>query len=159
MWPCVLNKRLPCGIVRFTRASVLGSDQTILAHRGRCDRPAACRDGAVAPSMFFRFRTEADRSLPAAMGYRSSPFGGPRRTSVFSPAKSIKKSRIDCLFVDRSQEVHVMQPRQLARVRPLGKLYCVAKLIVGPKAPVIDCWTVTYFLRAPALNYGDTRIA
>lgn len=31
-----------------------------------------------------------------------------------------------------------MQPRQLARVRPLGKFYCVAKLIVGPNAPVRD---------------------
>jgi hypothetical protein len=52
-----------------------------------------------------------------------------------------------------------MQPRQLARVRPLGKFYCVAKLIVGPKAPVIDCRTVTYFPGAPASNYQDTRIA
>jgi hypothetical protein len=45
-----------------------------------------------------------------------------------------------------------MQPRQLVRVRPLGKFYCVAKLIVGPKAPVIDCCTVIYFPGAPALN-------
>ena len=45
-----------------------------------------------------------------------------------------------------------MQPRQLARVRPLGKFYSVAKLIVGPKAPVIDCCTVIYFPGAPALN-------
>jgi hypothetical protein len=52
-----------------------------------------------------------------------------------------------------------MQPRQLARVRPLGKCCCVAKLIVGPKTPVFDCRTVTYFPGAPALNYGDTRIA
>jgi hypothetical protein len=52
-----------------------------------------------------------------------------------------------------------MQPRQLARVRPLGKFYCVANLIVGPKAPVIDCRTVTYFPGAPASNYQDTRIA
>jgi hypothetical protein len=51
-----------------------------------------------------------------------------------------------------------MQPRQLARVR-LGKFYCLAKLIVGPKAPVIDCRTVTYFPGAQALNYGDTLIA
>jgi hypothetical protein len=120
---------------------------------------AACRDGAVAPSMFFRVRTEADRSIPAATGYRLLPFGSPRRTSISSPTKSIKKSRIVCLLVDRSQEVHVMQPRQLARVRLLGKFYSVAKLIVGPKASVIDCCTVTYFPGAPALNYGDTRIA
>jgi hypothetical protein len=48
-----------------------------------------------------------------------------------------------------------MQPRQLARVRPLGKFYCVAKLIVGPKTPVSDWRTVTYFPGAPALTYGD----
>jgi hypothetical protein len=52
-----------------------------------------------------------------------------------------------------------MQPRQLARVRPLGKFYSVAKLIVGLEAPVIDCCVVTYFPGAPTLNYGDTRIA
>ena len=52
-----------------------------------------------------------------------------------------------------------MQPRQLAHVRPLGKFYSVAKLIVGPEAPIIDCCVVTYFPGAPALNYGDTHIA
>jgi hypothetical protein len=51
-----------------------------------------------------------------------------------------------------------MQPRQLARVRPLGKFYCVAKLIVGPKTQVFDYRTVTYFPGAPALNDGK-RIA
>lgn len=51
-----------------------------------------------------------------------------------------------------------MQPRQLAHIRPLGKPYCVTKLIVGPKARAVDCCTVTYFPGAPALNYGDTRI-
>jgi hypothetical protein len=118
----------------------------------------AGRDGAVAPSGLSRVRAEVDRSILAATGYRLSPFGSPRRTSITSPEKSIKKSSIVCLFVDRSQEVHVMQPRQLARVRPLGKFYCVAKLIVGPKTPVFDCRTVN-FPGAPALNYGDTRIA
>jgi hypothetical protein len=36
-----------------------------------------------------------------------------------------------------------MQPRQLARVRPVRKISSVAKHIVGPKAPVIDCCIVT----------------
>jgi hypothetical protein len=52
-----------------------------------------------------------------------------------------------------------MQPRQLARVRPLGKIYSVAKLIVGPKAPFIDCCVVTYFPSAPALNLTSRCIA
>jgi hypothetical protein len=52
-----------------------------------------------------------------------------------------------------------VQPRQLARVRPLGKLYGVAKLIVGPKAPVIDCCVVTHFPGAPALNLTSRCIA
>jgi hypothetical protein len=38
-----------------------------------------------------------------------------------------------------------MQPRQLARVLPVRKISSVAKRIVGPKAPVIDCCIVTLF--------------
>ena len=72
---------------------------------------------------------------------------------------SIKKSMIFCLRVDKSQEVHVMQPRQLARVRPLGKFYGVTKPIVGPKAPAIDCCVVAYFFGAPALNLTSRCIA
>ena len=52
-----------------------------------------------------------------------------------------------------------MQPRQLARVRRLGKFFSVAKLIVGPKAPVIDCCVVTYFPGAPTLNLTSRCIA
>jgi hypothetical protein len=52
-----------------------------------------------------------------------------------------------------------MQPRQLDRVRSLGKIYSVAKLIVGPEAPFIDCCVVTYFPGAPALNCRDRCIA
>jgi hypothetical protein len=52
-----------------------------------------------------------------------------------------------------------MQPRQLARVRSLGKFYGVTKPIVGPKAPVIDCWVVAYFPGAPALNLTSRCIA
>ena len=37
-----------------------------------------------------------------------------------------------------------MYPRLFARVRPTGRNSDVAKLIVGPKAPVIDCRVVDY---------------
>jgi hypothetical protein len=36
-----------------------------------------------------------------------------------------------------------MYPRRFARVRPIGKS-SKAKLIVGPKAPVVDCNVVDY---------------
>jgi hypothetical protein len=36
-----------------------------------------------------------------------------------------------------------MHPRRFARVRPAGR-NSAAKLIVGPKAPVIDCRIVDY---------------
>jgi hypothetical protein len=32
-----------------------------------------------------------------------------------------------------------MQPRRFARVRPTGRTSSEAKLIVGPKAPLVDC--------------------
>lgn len=73
--------------------------------------------------------------------------------------KSVKKLKIGCPFVDRSQKALVMQPRQLARVRPRGKISSVANLIVGPTVPVIDCRMVTYFPGAPASKYGDAGIA
>ena len=37
-----------------------------------------------------------------------------------------------------------MYPRRFARVRPTGRISDLAKLIVGPKAPVIDCRVVDY---------------
>jgi hypothetical protein len=37
-----------------------------------------------------------------------------------------------------------MHPRRFARVQPTGKVSNVAKLIVGPKLPVIDCRIVDY---------------
>jgi hypothetical protein len=37
-----------------------------------------------------------------------------------------------------------MHPRVFTRVRPVGRNSDVAKLIVGPKAPVIDCRVVDY---------------
>lgn len=37
-----------------------------------------------------------------------------------------------------------MQPRRFARVRPTGRISSEAKLIIGPKAPLIDCSIVDY---------------
>jgi len=37
-----------------------------------------------------------------------------------------------------------MYPRRFTRVRPTGRNSDVAKLIVDPKAPVIDCRVVDY---------------
>lgn len=37
-----------------------------------------------------------------------------------------------------------MHPRRFARVRPAGRMATTAKLIVGPKLPVIDCRVVDY---------------
>jgi hypothetical protein len=37
-----------------------------------------------------------------------------------------------------------MHPRRFTRVRPAGRNSDVAKLIVDPKAPVIDCRVVDY---------------
>jgi len=52
-----------------------------------------------------------------------------------------------------------MQPRQLARARPIGKISSEAKLIVGRTVHVIDCCIVTCFTGAPASNYGDGGMA
>jgi PilZ domain len=37
-----------------------------------------------------------------------------------------------------------MYPRRFTRVRPTGRISDAAKLIVGPKDPVIDCRIVDY---------------
>ena len=50
-----------------------------------------------------------------------------------------------------------MYPRRFARVRP-SKYSDVAKLIVGPKAPVIDCRVVDYSPGGACLEIlGQTR--
>jgi hypothetical protein len=38
----------------------------------------------------------------------------------------------------------VMYPRRFARVRPTGRISSAAKLVVGPKDPVVDCMVVDY---------------
>lgn len=97
------------------------------------------RDGALAPSMFSRVRTEPKAAC--------------------APRKSVKKLRIGCLFADRSQKAQVMQPRQLARVQPIGRISSRAKLIVARTVPVIDCCIVTCFTGAPASKYRDGGMA
>jgi hypothetical protein len=37
-----------------------------------------------------------------------------------------------------------MFPRRFTRVRPTGRISDAAKLIVGPKAPLMDCRVVDY---------------
>jgi hypothetical protein len=37
-----------------------------------------------------------------------------------------------------------MYPRRFTRVRPAGKSSDLAKLIVGPKDPVVDCRVIDY---------------
>ncbi len=37
-----------------------------------------------------------------------------------------------------------MHPRRFARVRPKGMVSDVAKLIIGPKVPVIECRVIDY---------------
>jgi hypothetical protein len=37
-----------------------------------------------------------------------------------------------------------MHPRRFARVRPTGRISDVAKVIIGPKGPIIDCRIVDY---------------
>ena len=45
-----------------------------------------------------------------------------------------------------------MHPRRFARVRPTGRNSDLAKLIVGPKDPVVDCRVVDYSPGAHALR-------
>ena len=97
------------------------------------------RDGAPAPSMFSRVRTGSKAAC--------------------APRKSVKKLRIGFPFVGRSQKAQGMQPRQLARGRPIDKISGVAKLIVGRTVPAIDCRMVTCFTGAPASKYGDGGMA
>ena len=46
-----------------------------------------------------------------------------------------------------------MYPRRFARVRPTGRNADVAKLIVDPKTPVIDCKVVDYSPGGACLEY------
>ena len=52
-----------------------------------------------------------------------------------------------------------MYPRRFARVRPRGRNSDVAKLIVDPKAPVIDCRVVDYSPGGACLEIsGQTKL-
>jgi hypothetical protein len=50
----------------------------------------------------------------------------------------------DCICWASGHGGATMYPRRFIRVRPTGRNSDVAKLIVGPKAPVIDCRVVDY---------------
>jgi hypothetical protein len=47
-----------------------------------------------------------------------------------------------------------MQPRRFARVQPKGRRSCAARLIVGPKDPLIDCNVVDYSPGGACLEIG-----
>src|SRR6266403_4715010 len=52
-----------------------------------------------------------------------------------------------------------MYPRRFARVRPAGKGSSSAKLIVGPKDPLIDCTVVDYSPGGACLEvFGQPRL-
>ena len=52
-----------------------------------------------------------------------------------------------------------MYPRRFARVRPTGRISDMGKLIVGPKAPVIDCRVIDYSPGGACLEIsGQTKV-
>jgi hypothetical protein len=52
-----------------------------------------------------------------------------------------------------------MHPRRFARIQPTGRDSNVAKLIVGPKLPVIDCRIVDYSAGGACLEiFGQTKL-
>ena len=52
-----------------------------------------------------------------------------------------------------------MHPRRFARVRPKGMVSDVAKLIVGPKAPVIECRVIDYSPGGACLEvWGQSKL-
>ena len=52
-----------------------------------------------------------------------------------------------------------MHPRRFARIRPAGRNSDVAKLIIGPKAPVVDCRVVDYSAGGACLEiWGQTQL-
>jgi hypothetical protein len=52
-----------------------------------------------------------------------------------------------------------MYPRRFARVRPTGRISDKAKLIIGPKAPLVDCRIVDYSPGGACLELsGQTKV-
>jgi hypothetical protein len=52
-----------------------------------------------------------------------------------------------------------MHQRRFARVRPSGKMSSMAKVIVGPRAPIIDCSIVDYSAGGACLEVnGQTQL-
>jgi hypothetical protein len=61
--------------------------------------------------------------------------------------------------VSDHRKCRMMHPRRFARVRPTGRNSDVAKLIFGPKAPVIDCKVVDYSPGGACLEiWGQTKL-
>jgi hypothetical protein len=53
----------------------------------------------------------------------------------------------------------IMHPRLFARVRPTGRISSNAKIIIGPKAPVIDCNIVDYSAGGACLEvFGQAKL-
>ena len=53
----------------------------------------------------------------------------------------------------------IMHPRLFARVRPTGRIPSNAKIIIGPKAPVIDCNIVDYSAGGACLEvFGQAKL-
>ena len=53
----------------------------------------------------------------------------------------------------------MMQPRRFARVQPTGRMQKTAKIIVAPRAPVIDCDVVDYSAGGACLAiYGQAQL-
>lgn len=52
-----------------------------------------------------------------------------------------------------------MHQRRFARVRPSGKMSSMAKVIVGPRSPIIDCSIVDYSAGGACLEVsGQTQL-
>jgi hypothetical protein len=52
-----------------------------------------------------------------------------------------------------------MHPRRFARIRPTGRNSDLAKLIIDPKAPVVDCKVIDYSAGGACLEIsGQTKL-
>lgn len=69
-------------------------------------------------------------------------------------------SRSSVNLKPQPQKVQGMQhPRRFARIRPTGKISSGAKIIVGPKAPVIDCKLIDYSAGGACIEiFGQVKV-
>lgn len=69
------------------------------------------------------------------------------------------QDRLRACLLDFPTRGRAMYPRRFARIRPTGRTSDVAKLIIGPKAPVIDCRVVDYSAGGACLEvWGQTQL-